>query len=35
MPEYGLDRAKYIDAFFKNIDWEVVSRRFPSSKKKI
>jgi len=28
MPQYGLDRAKYIDSFFKNIDWEVVSTRF-------
>lgn len=26
--QYGLDRAKYIDAFFKNIDWEVVTGRF-------
>jgi Fe-Mn family superoxide dismutase len=25
--EYGLDRAKYIDAFFKNIDWGVVQSR--------
>ncbi len=28
MPQYGLDRAKYIDAFFQNIDWEVVATRF-------
>lgn len=27
MPQYGLDRAKYIEAFFKNINWEVVSSR--------
>lgn len=26
--EYGLDRGKYIDAFFKNINWDVVSDRF-------
>ncbi len=26
--QYGLDRAKYIDAFFKNISWEVVTGRF-------
>ena len=26
--EYGLDRAGYIDAFFKNINWKEVSRRF-------
>lgn len=30
MPQYGLDRAKYIEAFFKNINWEVVSSRLPS-----
>lgn len=29
MPDYGLDRAKYIDAFFKNIDWNAASLRFP------
>jgi Fe-Mn family superoxide dismutase len=27
--QYGLDRAKYIDAFFKNIRWEEVVRRYP------
>jgi len=27
MPQYGLDRGKYIDAFFKNIDWVVTARR--------
>ncbi|MBS0629078.1 MAG: superoxide dismutase [Verrucomicrobia bacterium] len=26
--QYGLDRAKYIEAFFKNIDWEIVTNRF-------
>ena len=26
--EYGLDRGKYIEAFFRNIDWEVVSKRY-------
>ncbi|NGX36977.1 MAG: Superoxide dismutase [Fe] [Chlamydiae bacterium] len=26
--EYGLDRAKYIENFFKNIDWDAVSSRF-------
>jgi superoxide dismutase, Fe-Mn family len=26
--EYGLDRGKYIQAFFKNIDWGVVQKRF-------
>lgn len=26
--EYKLDRAAYIDAFFKNIDWNVVAQRY-------
>jgi len=26
--EYALDRAKYIDAFFNNIDWEIVAKRY-------
>ncbi len=30
--EYGLDRAKYIEAFFDNIDWRVVNDRFTKSK---
>ncbi|PIS02887.1 MAG: superoxide dismutase [Chlamydiae bacterium CG10_big_fil_rev_8_21_14_0_10_42_34] len=28
MPQYGLDKMKYIDAFFNNINWDVVSSRF-------
>lgn len=28
MPQFGLDRAKYIDAFFKNIDWKAPELRF-------
>lgn len=28
--QYGLDRAKYIDVFFNNINWEEVSKRFKS-----
>ncbi len=28
MPQYGLDKLKYIDAFFNNINWDIVSRRF-------
>ncbi|MGH7889697.1 MAG: superoxide dismutase [Thermodesulfobacteriota bacterium] len=28
MIDYLLDRAQYIDAFFKNINWEIVSKRF-------
>ncbi len=26
--QYGLDRAKYIDVFFNNLNWEAVSKRF-------
>lgn len=26
--QFGLDRSKYIDVFFNNINWEVVSNRF-------
>lgn len=32
MTQYGLDRAKYIDVFFNNIDWNTVSKRFASKK---
>ena len=28
MSDYQLDRAKYIEAFFKNIDWKAVAQRF-------
>lgn len=28
MPQFGLNRAKYIEAFFKNIAWEVALSRF-------
>jgi Fe-Mn family superoxide dismutase len=27
MPDYGIKRAAYIDAFFKNIDWAVPASR--------
>jgi Fe-Mn family superoxide dismutase len=33
MPQYGLDKAKYIDAFFNNIDWSVVSQRYADATK--
>ena len=29
MTDYQLDRARYIEAFFKNINWEAVAKRFP------
>jgi Fe-Mn family superoxide dismutase len=28
MPDYGTDRMAYIKAFFENINWETVSKRF-------
>jgi Fe-Mn family superoxide dismutase len=28
MPQFGLDRAKYIDICFQNLDWSVVEKRF-------
>jgi Fe-Mn family superoxide dismutase len=28
MPQFGLDRSAYIDAFFRNIHWKVIERRF-------
>jgi superoxide dismutase, Fe-Mn family len=27
MVDYGIDRAKYLDAFFKIVDWDVVAKR--------
>ncbi len=29
MTDYGLDRMAYINAFFSNINWDVVTKRFP------
>jgi Fe-Mn family superoxide dismutase len=26
--QYGLERDKYIQAFFENVDWSVVSQRY-------
>lgn len=31
MPDYSLDRAKYIDAFFKNINWKPVNQRYQAA----
>lgn len=31
MPQFGLEKAKYIDAFFNNIDWEVAEERFAAA----
>lgn len=33
MPQFGLDKAAYIDVFFKNLDWEVVEARFAEAGK--
>jgi Fe-Mn family superoxide dismutase len=33
IPDYQLERAKYIDAFFSNINWSVVEKRFDEPKK--
>jgi superoxide dismutase len=27
MIDYGIDRAKYLDAFANNLDWDIVSKR--------
>jgi superoxide dismutase len=27
MSDYGTDKEKYINAFFENINWDVVSKR--------
>jgi Fe-Mn family superoxide dismutase len=35
MPQYGLNRAKYIEAFFNNIDWGVVAGRYSGAALKI
>lgn len=31
LPDYQLDRAKYIEAFFTNINWDIVSKRYADS----
>lgn len=28
MPQFGLDKAKYIEAFFNNIDWKIADQRY-------
>lgn len=33
MIDYGIDRAKYLDAFFNNLDWDVVAKRFAKTQK--
>lgn len=33
MIDYGINRAAYLDAFLKNIDWDVCNKRFASARK--
>ncbi len=33
MIDYGIDRGKYLDAFVKNLDWDVVGKRLAAVKK--
>ncbi len=33
MPQYGLERGKYIDAFFENIQWNLVAKRLDAASK--
>ena len=32
MPQFGLDKAKYIDAFFDNIDWNIAAKRYSDAR---
>jgi superoxide dismutase, Fe-Mn family len=32
MIDYGIDRAKYLDAFINNLDWDVVAKRLAASR---
>lgn len=34
MPQFGLDKAKYIDVFFNNIDWKIVDARYADALQK-
>lgn len=33
MIDYGIDRAKYLDAFVNNLNWDVVAKRFAAARK--
>ncbi len=33
MIDYGIDRAKYLDAFTANLDWDVVGKRLAMARK--
>jgi Fe-Mn family superoxide dismutase len=32
MVDYGIDRGKYLDAFVKNLDWDVVAKRLTAAR---
>jgi Fe-Mn family superoxide dismutase len=32
MVDYGIDRAKYLEAFLKNLDWDIVAKRFAAAR---
>jgi len=33
MIDFGIDRAKYLDVFVKNLDWDVIGKRFALARK--
>jgi len=33
MIDYGIDRGKYLDAFFNNLDWDAVAKRLAATQK--
>jgi len=35
MPQFGLDRLKYIDAFFNNINWPLANSRYTENQKNL
>lgn len=35
MPQYGLDKRGYIDAFFRNVNWDIVEARFDGASAEI
>jgi Fe-Mn family superoxide dismutase len=32
MIDYGIDRGKYLEAFINNLDWDVVAKRFSTTR---
>jgi superoxide dismutase, Fe-Mn family len=33
MVDYGIDRSKYLDAFLKNLDWDIVAKRLTAAQR--